>query len=181
MSEPYRENERFVRSSVSDTANPLLGNRQVGQLYTDGSLKSRSAVFGVLTSHRNFFCMWELSPLASERVRRYCSPMKRVAPILMFVASLSSLSLFFTGEGDLHALRELQGRLQSATSRNERLQEYVDLLREHNGQMKNDRRFLERAARNELGLVRPGELVFVFEDAGVEAEKVDSREVPPGR
>lgn len=104
--------------------------------------------------------------------------MKRVAPIVMFVASLSSISLFFTGEGDLHALRELQDRLHSATVRIERLQEYVDSLREHNGQMKNDPRFLERAARNELGLTRPGELVFVFEDGGVEADKVGSREVP---
>lgn len=105
--------------------------------------------------------------------------MKRVAPILMFAASLSSIGLFFTGEGDLHALRELQDRLDSVTSRNERLQEYVDSLREHNGQMKNDPRFLERAVRNELGLARPGELVFVFDD-GVEADKVKSEEVPRG-
>lgn len=102
--------------------------------------------------------------------------MKRVAPILMFAVSLSSIGLFFAGDGDLHALRELQDRLDSVTTRNERLQQYVDSLRQHNGQMKNDPRFLERAARNELGLARPGELVFVFDD-GSAADKVESEEV----
>jgi cell division protein FtsB len=113
--------------------------------------------------------MWEVSPLALERLRRYGAAMKRFAPFIMLALSLSSLSLFFTGEGDLHALRGLQERLQIAKERNGRLQEYVQELREHNTRIKRDPRFLEHVVRNELGLVRDGEVVFVFE--GAEAQK----------
>jgi cell division protein FtsB len=119
--------------------------------------------------------MWEVSPLALERLRRYGAAMKRFAPFIMLALSLSSLSLFFTGEGDLHALRGLQHRLKTAKERNGRLQEYVQELREHNTRIKRDPRFLEHVVRNELGLVRDGEVVFVFEGAeaqnGLEAAK----------
>ncbi len=111
--------------------------------------------------------MWELTPLASERLRRYGAPMKRFAPPVLFALSLSSLGLFFTGEGDLHALRELQDRLHGARVRNERLADYVQSIREHNAELKGDPRVLERTVRNELGLVRDGEVVFVFDEEGV--------------
>ena len=107
--------------------------------------------------------MWEVSPLALERLRRYGAAMKRFAPFIMLALSLSSLSLFFTGDGDLHALRGLQQRLETAKERNDRLQEYVEGLREHNTRIKRDPRFLEHVVRNELGLVRDSEVVFVFE------------------
>lgn len=112
--------------------------------------------------------MWEVSPLALERFRRYGAPMKRYAPYLIFALSLSSLTLFFTGDGDLHALRSLQQRLQTVTERNGRLEAYVQGLREHNARIKHDPRFLEHLARNELGLVREGEVVFVFEKGAVQ-------------
>lgn len=119
--------------------------------------------------------MWEVSPLALERFRRYGAAMKRYAPYLIFALSLSSLTLFFTGDGDLHALKGLQQRLHSAEEKNLRLSKYVEELREHNARIKLDPRFLEHAVRNELGLVRDNEVVFVFEGSSASKAVVGAK------
>ena len=63
--------------------------------------------------------------------------------------------------GNLVALRE---SLTRQAAKNEELGERVeDLRREIHGLQKDDRA-LEKAARNELGMARSDEIVFVFED-----------------
>ena len=53
-------------------------------------------------------------------------------------------------------LREIENYNQSFREENEKLKNTIYLL-------KNDKRFIEKIAREELGLVRAGEMVYFFE------------------
>ena len=54
-------------------------------------------------------------------------------------------------------LREIEGYKQSLKVENDKLKDYIYLL-------KNDKRFIENIAREELGLVKAGEIVYFFDN-----------------
>ena len=60
--------------------------------------------------------------------------------------------------------RELQRHEQQLVQEIEIDKELVQLLKTKSEKLKNDPRFLERVAREELGLAKPGETVFKFID-----------------
>ncbi len=60
--------------------------------------------------------------------------------------------------------RELQRRAQQLAQEIEIDKELVQILKTKSEKLKNDPRFLERVAREELGLAKPGETVFKFID-----------------
>lgn len=82
-------------------------------------------------------------------------PLALIAIILGFA--------FFGDRGILHMLKlsgqkaSLEQKLADAESQNEKLRVEIASLR-------NDRRYIERVARTELGMVRDDELVFQFTD-----------------
>ena len=90
--------------------------------------------------------------------------MRRVLPtvFLLFAASLCFLAIF-SGES-YSRLHELQNLLSTQREANQELQrKVVGLKREIYG-LNNDSRSLEKAARNELNLARPDEMVFIFDE-----------------
>ena len=54
-------------------------------------------------------------------------------------------------------LREIEGYKQRLKVENDKLKDYIYLL-------KNDKRFIENIAREELGLVKAGEIVYFFDN-----------------
>ncbi|MBI2998799.1 MAG: septum formation initiator family protein [Deltaproteobacteria bacterium] len=93
---------------------------------------------------------------------------KRAKRGLVYVLSalLVTLSLFtvFGERGALHLWRlgQEQKRLEE---RNFVLQKENEILRERIYRLRHDDRYLERIAREELNLVRPGEIIYRFADA----------------
>ena len=66
---------------------------------------------------------------------------------------------FYGPEGVARALR-LETDLQRLREGNERLQRDNQLLRQQIHRLKGDRSFIEQVARDELGMVRPEDLLF---------------------
>ena len=54
-------------------------------------------------------------------------------------------------------LKEIENHNQNLRDENDRLKNYIYLLKE-------DKRFIEKIAREELGLVKTDELIYLFED-----------------
>ena len=86
---------------------------------------------------------------------------------LYLLGSLILLLLLVTivGErGALHLLR-LRGEKSQLDEQNFRLQKENEALRQRIAHIRNDNNYLEKLAREELNLVRPGEVVYRFPKA----------------
>jgi len=77
-----------------------------------------------------------------------------------------TLSLFTTfGERGLLHLWRLWGERRALSETNFLLQKENELLRERIYRLRHDDLYLEKIAREDLGLVRPGEIVYRFPSA----------------
>ena len=83
--------------------------------------------------------------------------------IYTFVFLLISLSLFtiFGDRGALHLWR-LWGEKKRLDERNFLLQRENETLRDRIYRLRHDDLYLEKVAREELGLARPGEIIYRF-------------------
>ncbi len=83
-----------------------------------------------------------------------------------FCAFIVTLSLFTTfGERGLLHLWRLWGERRELSETNFLLQKENELLRERIYRLRHDDLYLEKIAREDLGLVRPGEIVYRFTSA----------------
>jgi cell division protein FtsB len=84
-------------------------------------------------------------------------------PIYIFGALLALITLVtLVGErGALHLWR-LRGEKKHLDEQNYRLQKENELLRQRLARLRNDDHYLEKLAREELNLVRPGEVIYRF-------------------
>ena len=83
-----------------------------------------------------------------------------------FCAFIVTLSLFTTfGERGLLHLWRLWGERRELSETNFLLQKENELLRERIYRLRHDDLYLEKIAREDLGLVRPGEIVYWFTSA----------------
>ena len=90
--------------------------------------------------------------------------MKGLAPavVLLGLVVLTLISLF--GGDSFSRLRAMQDGLEQQHDKGNALEsEVVELRREVYGLQHKDR-VLEKAARNELGMARPDELIFIFQE-----------------
>jgi cell division protein FtsB len=87
-------------------------------------------------------------------------------PLYVFGALISLLMLVtIVGErGALHLWR-LRGEKSHLDEQNYRLQRENEALRQRIGRLRNDDGYLEKLAREELNLVRPGEVIYRFPKA----------------
>lgn len=87
-------------------------------------------------------------------------------PLYVFGALISLLILVtIVGErGALHLWR-LRGEKSHLDEQNYRLQRENEALRQRIGRLRNDDGYLEKLAREELNLVRPGEVIYRFPKA----------------
>jgi cell division protein FtsB len=91
------------------------------------------------------------------------------------LAALILLLLLVTIVGERGALHlwRLRGEKTQLDEQNYRLQRANEALRQKIARVRGDNRYLEKLAREELNLVRPGEVVYRF-------PKADSRANRPG-
>jgi cell division protein FtsB len=81
--------------------------------------------------------------------------------VLLFLIVLLSLLAFVGERGALHLWR-LRDEKQKLDETNFRLQKENEALRGRVGRLRNDDFYLEKMAREELNLVRSGEIIYRF-------------------
>jgi cell division protein FtsB len=88
---------------------------------------------------------------------------RRFAPLALMLSALFTVVLSLFGEDSYSRLEGLKKGVMLQQEENATLLEKVTELREEVAALRNSPRALEKAARNELGLARPQEQVFIFE------------------
>jgi len=87
--------------------------------------------------------------------------------IYLFSALIVLLaSITVVGERGVLHLWRLRGEQSRLDEQNFRLQKENEALRQRIYRIRNDNAYLEKLAREELNLVRPGEIVYRFSNAG---------------
>jgi cell division protein FtsB len=90
--------------------------------------------------------------------------LERILPIAILGLALIAVPVMILSPGGLERLRRLQREREVAELEVSRLSQQIRLLREEVKHMKSDPAAVERAARDELGLVRKTEVVFLFDE-----------------
>ena len=90
--------------------------------------------------------------------------MKQYVPLI--VVGLAIITALFTifGDGNYSKLSQLRASIESQKEKNDVLRSRIDGLQKQVDGLQQDDRELEKAARNELGMARPNELIFLFDD-----------------
>lgn len=96
--------------------------------------------------------------------------MRKYLPLLFLACAVITALVSFLGDNSYSKLQALRNGLLVQREENQKLESYVnDLKREVQG-LNQDPRVLEKAARNELGLARPNETIFLFEESDAAAK-----------
>jgi cell division protein FtsB len=85
-----------------------------------------------------------------------------IVPFGLLVFTIVTVPLHLLDGQGLPRYRALRDELAKVQSKNERLQREVRELSEETERLRGDARAIERIARDELGMVRDGEIVFQF-------------------
>ncbi|TAJ83437.1 septum formation initiator family protein [bacterium] len=100
--------------------------------------------------------------------------------IYIVCAVLVTLSLFTTlGERGLLHLWRLWGEQKKLDETNFLLQKENEILRERIYRLRHDDQYLEKIAREDLGLVRPGEIIYRFTSPESKRDRARSLSEPP--
>jgi len=83
--------------------------------------------------------------------------------LLLLVAAVVFVNAI-VGEGGMVVRQERQKKYNQLASELERLKSANELMREQNRRLRDDPDALEEAARRDLGLMKPGETVFIVKD-----------------
>ena len=110
-------------------------------------------------------------------------PLKKSRPwlSLALIALLLGFALFtILGERGMLHLWRLSGENKRLGEKNFRLHSENEILRDKINHLLHDNRYLEKVAREDLGLVWPGEIVYQFASAGSKEKKAEPlMETPP--
>ena len=89
--------------------------------------------------------------------------MKGLAPgIILFCALVAVLFSLF-GDDSYGRMQSLEKSLSAQQQKNNELHAHVSELKRDVYGLQHDDRILEKAARNELGMARPDETIFIFD------------------
>ncbi len=99
-------------------------------------------------------------------LRRYSSQ------IILAVSVVIALFLFFDLENYSH-VDELNSRLEQQRRQNRALEAEVADLKRVVTDLHRDKRLLEKVARDELGMARPDEMIFLFDERAKSEEGND--------
>jgi cell division protein FtsB len=89
---------------------------------------------------------------------------QRVLPLSVLALAAISVPILILSPSGLPRLRNLEEERTRANDEISRLGSQIHALRAEVGRIKDDPAAVERAARDELGLVRTTEVVFQFSD-----------------
>jgi cell division protein FtsB len=93
-------------------------------------------------------------------VSRLSSTIGWLLPFLVLVVAIVAVPMRVLDEQGLPRYRALSDELRDVSGENERLEREVRRLEREVHDLRDDPGTIERIARDELGLVKPGELVF---------------------
>ncbi len=91
--------------------------------------------------------------------------MKGLIPIAFLISLIVIVAISIFGKGGYPHLQSLRHSLDRQNSRNEDRELYIKDLKSEVYSLERDDRALERAAREHLGMARPNEEVYFFEDS----------------
>ena len=89
--------------------------------------------------------------------------MRATAPIVILALALCAAAFSFLSDDGFSRLASLSTSLDQQRRSNDHLEENVEALKRQVLGLQNDPRTVEKAARSELGMARPDELVVIFE------------------
>jgi cell division protein FtsB len=89
--------------------------------------------------------------------------MRATAPLVILALALCAAAFSFLSDDGFSRLTSLSNSLEQQRRSNDRLEENVQALKRQVLGLQNDPRTVEKAARSELGMARPDELVVIFE------------------
>ena len=89
-------------------------------------------------------------------------PLAWILPIALLLVAIISVPLLVTGEQGLPRYRALRAEREEVLRQNEGLRHEVRTLAREVESLRADPRSMERIARDDLGMVRPGEILFQF-------------------
>ena len=104
-----------------------------------------------------------LKLLASKFKTSYCFNVKRPMLVILLLCGAAFTLVTLFGDDSYSRLNTLQRSLEAQKSLNADLKQRVDSLDSEVRSIQVNDRELEKHARNELGLARPNELIFLFE------------------
>ena len=90
--------------------------------------------------------------------------MRYFTPVAIFILALAIGFFSVFGSESYAGLQSLKRSLVLQKGKNSRQSVYVDRLKQRAFEIENEPRALEKAARDELGMARPGELIFIFDE-----------------
>lgn len=91
--------------------------------------------------------------------------MKGLIPVFILLLAATTLVFAFVGSDSYPRLVALREALVRQRDVNTELRGKLNTLRGEIAAIQQDDRGLEKAARNQLGLARPDELILIFDDA----------------
>jgi cell division protein FtsB len=101
--------------------------------------------------------------VACEFNNVYLADMKGLAPGIIILCALVAALFSLFGDDSYGRMQSLQKSYDAQLHKNDDLRAHVsDLKRDVYG-LQHDDRALEKAARNELGMARPDEMIFIFD------------------
>ncbi len=89
--------------------------------------------------------------------------MRSTATLLILLCALVAAAFSFLSDDGFSRLTSLRRSLEQQQRTNEKLSETVEALQREVQGLQSDPRTVEKAARSELGMAKPGELVVIFE------------------
>ncbi|MFO0416243.1 MAG: FtsB family cell division protein [Pseudomonadota bacterium] len=89
--------------------------------------------------------------------------MRSTATLFILLCALVAAAFSFLSDDGFSRLATLNRSLEQQQRTNSKLTEGVQSLKREVQGLQNDPRTVEKAARNELGMGRPGEMIVVFE------------------
>ena len=91
--------------------------------------------------------------------------MKQYAPLIAVILAILVALLSVLGDDSYARLSQLKSAIMTQKEKNDVLRGRVEDLRGQVAGLQTTDRSLEKAARNELGMARPNEMIFLFDDS----------------
>ena len=96
--------------------------------------------------------------------------MNRISTIIILLLSLLMMCFTIAGNHGLLHLRRLDREVESLRRKNEALTQEAVAVRSQLDAAQNSDTALEKSAREQLGLAKPNELVYIFPDRGTQSK-----------
>lgn len=107
--------------------------------------------------------------------------MRSTATLFLLLGALAIAAFSFLADDGFGKLAGLNRNLEQQQRTNTKLSETVQALKREVGGLQSDPRTVEKAARSELGMARPGEMIVIFEKREEAAPSAQNRGASGGK